>query len=249
MVAVAMGLAGCVDDSTGKWMGPVAFATLATQDAHGPAAPAPPPEWQAICKTAFEIQRSPPPPKPDGLLVSSAPPAIALALRRSGATYAAAHVSLADAALLAPLIREAGVYRIRRREPSADCDARLDAVIRRSSAKGAPWTSAAQCLSAEKIGPYVDLDAQAGSPAAPYVVRGLTEARDLGPDFRLTLLGQAVVDRATGREIARRMGGAQLAWRVPDVEPAYWRLTQYCSPGLKTEPAADVLAERLFAPI
>ena len=239
VAVTATGLAGCVDDSTGRWVGPAEFSSVVGQGVvKSRAAAKPPPEWDAICATGFALQWTSAPPAPDGL-PAGGPASIALALRRAGAAYAVVQASDPDGGWLAPLIREPGAYVVRRRGDPANCDARLDQVIRDWSRQGKAWTAAAgQCLTAERV----------GSPTAPYVLRPVGEERMLGDDFKLTLRGEALVEQATGREVVRRMNLAQLAWRVPDHDHIYWGENRYCGPESKTGPAIGLMGQRLFAP-
>jgi hypothetical protein len=247
----AIGLSGCVDDATGTWVGPVTISSAVAQGVVKSRASAkPPPEWDAICATGFTIQRSQAPPAPDGLAISGGPATIALALRRTGATYAVLHVEAADGGWLAPLITEPGVYRVRRRGDAADCDTQLDRVISAWSRQGKGWKIAAgQCLAAERVGPYTALNLGPGSPMAPYFVRGVGEERMLGDDFKVAIHGEALIEQATGREIFRLMDSAYLTWRLPDAEHIYWGERRSCGPGSKMGPSIGLEGQRLFAPI
>ncbi|MGR4864245.1 hypothetical protein [Caulobacter sp. LARHSG274] len=251
LAAATTVLGGCIDDATGKWIDPVTLSSAVGQGVvKSRSAAKPPLEWEALCRSGFTLERAQPAPAPDGLAISGGPATIALALKRTGATYAVLHIDATDGGWLAPLITEPGVYRVRRRGDPAYCDAQLDQVVSDWSRQGKAWkTAAGQCLAAERVGPYTALNLGPGSPMAPYFVRGVVEERMLGGDFKVEIYGEALVERATGREIVRRMNRASLTWRLPDADHIYWGERRSCGPGSKMGPFIGLEGQRLFAPI
>ncbi|MDG2530732.1 hypothetical protein [Caulobacter endophyticus] len=246
-LAPAIGLAGCVDGPTNRWVDPVTFSALAAKGvATSRSAPPAPAEWEALCREGLKDRWDGERPAPAGLAVDDGPTAVARALSRTGASYAVVHVNEAGGGWFAPVITAPGVYRIGLRA-SNDCDRRLDLVIRRWSRHTEVWAKAASCLAVERIGDHVDLDAPGGSFSAPYRVKGLYEERKLDGGFTITQMGEAMVEQATGRQVFRRMRQASLVWAAPDRDHIYWGQTRFCGQDAGGGRISWILDERLFA--
>jgi hypothetical protein len=206
-------------------------------------------EWEELCKSGFEFQWKAPRPAPDGLLVGGAegggPAQIALALRRSGASYVAAYIEHTER--FAPTVSEPGVYRIRRTDLSSQCDAQLDELIRLWSRPSDAWAKAGNCIAVERTAPYSQWNTKDGSPAAPYFTRLVADRRLLDGDFSLLVIGQAMIERATGREVVRQMRSAELRWADPVQATPRRSGVWYCGPGAKMGPDIGIIGTRLFA--
>ena len=244
----SMGLAGCIDGPTNRWVDPVTFSAIVVRGvATSRPAPPPPAEWTALCREGLEGRWDGPRPAPAALGLGGGPALVALALRRTGASQAVIHVPNADGGWFAPVITKPGIYRIGIRDAAEDCGRRLDVVIRRWSQQGDAWAKARSCLVVERLGDHVALDVRRGSPEAPYFVKSLNSERTLDGGFTLRQSGAALIEQSTGREIYRRTLWASLYWATPDLDHHYRGSVRSCGSGRDGVRWTGILGERLFA--